>query len=263
MYEVTARIKIREGELDGFKHQAAEIMRQAREKDTKTLRYDWFISEDGTRCEVREGYVDADAVLEHSQHIGEARAKLFQDFAYDHDMTLYAEPSPGLAAAFEALGDKVAYTQFSFVQGLETASPNRKLLDYYVERYNAGDLDGVMDLYAEDSVQLMPDGFFEGRSTIRERLAQELDAFSDVAHRVESFVDQGDAFADEWTFVGTHTGPFSLPDGTEVPPTGRRVEIRGMELVQMRDGKIVVDNLYYDTTAVLAQLGLVPELATA
>ena len=119
MFEVTARIKIRDGELDGFKQQAAEIMRQVRAKDTKTLRYDWFISDDGTRCEVRESYVDADAVLEHAQHIGEARAELFRDFAYDHDMTLYGEPSPALAAAFEALGSAVKYTKYSFFQGLE------------------------------------------------------------------------------------------------------------------------------------------------
>jgi hypothetical protein len=32
-----------------------------------------------------------------------------------------------------------------------------------------------------------------------------------------------------------------------------------MELVEVRDGKIVVDNLYYDNMAVMAQLGLVPE----
>lgn len=119
MFEVTARIKIRDGELEGFKQQAAEIMRQVKEKDTKTLRYDWFISEDGTQCEVREGYVDADAVLEHAQHIAEAREKLFRDFAYDHDMTLYGEPSPALAAAFEALGSAVKYTKYSFFQGLE------------------------------------------------------------------------------------------------------------------------------------------------
>lgn len=119
MFEVTARIKIRDGELDGFKQQAAEIMREVREKDTKTLRYDWFISDDGTQCEVREGYVDADAVLEHAQHIGEARAKLFRDFAYDHNMTLYGEPSPALAAAFEALGSAVTYTKYAFLQGLE------------------------------------------------------------------------------------------------------------------------------------------------
>ena len=97
------------------------------------------------------------------------------------------------------------------------------LLDYYVERYNAGDLDTVMDLYADDAVQLMPDGFFEG----------------------------------------THTGALPLPDGSEVPPTGKRLKIRGMELVQMRDGKIVVDNLYYDNMALLAQLGLIPEGAIA
>jgi steroid delta-isomerase-like uncharacterized protein len=144
-----------------------------------------------------------------------------------------------------------------------TMSANRKLLDRYVERYNAGDLDAVMDLYAEDAVQLMPDGTFEGQSTIRERLAQELNGFSDVAHRVESFVEQGDAFADEWTFVGTHTGAVALPDGSQLPPTGKRVEIRGMELVQVRDGRIVIDNLYYDNMAVLAQLGLVPEGAVA
>ena len=46
-------------------------------------------------------------------------------------------------------------------------------------------------------------------------------------HTVNSFIEQGDTFADEWTFVGTQTGPFRLPDGGELPPTGRRVEVRG------------------------------------
>lgn len=120
---------------------------------------------------------------------------------------------------------------------------NGELLDYYVERYNAGDLDAVMDLYAEDAVQIMPEGTFEGRSAIRERLARDLVACPDIAWTVLSFVEQGDTFADEWTFVATCTGPFQLPDGTEFPATGKRVELRGMELVQVRDGKIVIDNL--------------------
>lgn len=140
-----------------------------------------------------------------------------------------------------------------------TMSANSELLERYVELYNAGDLDAVMDLYAEDAVQIMPEGTFEGRSAIRDRLARDLVACPDMAWTVLSFVEQGDAFADEWTFVATHTGPFELPDGSELPPTGNRVELRGMELVEVRDGKIVVDNLYYDNMAVLAQLGLVPE----
>jgi steroid delta-isomerase-like uncharacterized protein len=142
-------------------------------------------------------------------------------------------------------------------------SANRKVLDRYVERYNAGDLDGVMELYAEDAVQIMPDGTYEGWNAVRDRLAQELDGFTELNHTVRSFVEQGDTFADEWTFVGTHTGPSRMPDGSELPPTGKRVEIRGMEVVQMRDGKIVLNALYYDKLASMAQLGLIPEGAIA
>jgi steroid delta-isomerase-like uncharacterized protein len=140
---------------------------------------------------------------------------------------------------------------------------NREILDTYVERYNAVDLDGVLDLYAEDAVQGMPDGIFTGRPAIHERLAEELAAFSDVHHTVVSFVEQDDAFCDEWTFAGTHTGPFRLPDGTSVPPTGRRIEIKGMEIVRVRNGKIVLNTLYYNLLDAVVQLGLVPEGAVA
>jgi steroid delta-isomerase-like uncharacterized protein len=143
-------------------------------------------------------------------------------------------------------------------------SAYRELLDRYVERYNAGDLDAVMELYAEDAVQGMPDGIFEGREAIRERLARELEAIPDVTHTVVSYIEQGDAFADEWTFVGTQTGPFQLPDGSVLPPSGKQVEVHGMEVVRVApDGKIVLNTLYYDNMAVAVQLGLVPEGALA
>ena len=140
---------------------------------------------------------------------------------------------------------------------------NLKLLEYYVERYNAGDLDACMELYAEDASQRMHDGIFEGVDAIRARLARDLDAFADAKYVVDSFFADGDKFADEWTFTGTNTGPLQLPDSTEIPPTGKRVEIKGMEYVEVRDGRIVVDNLYYDFMAAVAQLGLIPEGAAA
>ena len=119
MFEVMARLKVRDGDLDGFKQQAAEMMRQTREKDTKTLRYDWVLSDDGTECEVREGYVDADALIEHAHHVAEARDKLFHDSAYDHSMTLYGEPSPALAQLIEQLTGVVPFRQFSLLQALD------------------------------------------------------------------------------------------------------------------------------------------------
>ena len=87
MFEATARLKIREGELEGFKNHAAEIMRQMREQDEQPLRYDWFLSDDGTECEVREAYADADSLLEHQRQIAEARMQLSRDFSAGHAMT--------------------------------------------------------------------------------------------------------------------------------------------------------------------------------
>lgn len=115
MFEVVARLKIHEGELDGFKRQAAEVLRQAKEKDTKTLRYDWFLSNDGSECEVREAYVDADGLLEHSGHVWDVRSELFREHAYDHDMTLYGEPSPALVEAFEAMAGHVTVHRYSLL----------------------------------------------------------------------------------------------------------------------------------------------------
>jgi quinol monooxygenase YgiN len=120
MFGVTAQLRVRDGELDGFKQRAAEIMRLARELDAKTLRYDWFVSIDGTEFEVREGYVDADGLLEHNAHIRDARDRLFRDHAYGHEMTIYGEPSPALAELIERMAGHVVCHRFSLLQGLDT-----------------------------------------------------------------------------------------------------------------------------------------------
>jgi quinol monooxygenase YgiN len=118
--EVRARLKIREGQLEGFKRQAAEIMRQAREKDTGTVAYDWFLSTDGTQCEVREAYVDFDAFIQHAMNVREARDTLFGEFAYDHKMTVFGDPPPRLVELADRLGVDVTY--FTLLQALEPAS---------------------------------------------------------------------------------------------------------------------------------------------
>jgi quinol monooxygenase YgiN len=118
-FEVRARLKVREGKIEEFKQQAAEMMRQTREKDTGTLAYDWFLSQDGRECEVRESYVNADALVDHAFHVREARDTLFAGFAYDHRMALYGEPSPRLLELVNKIG--VDFTLFSPFQALEPA----------------------------------------------------------------------------------------------------------------------------------------------
>ncbi|HET7868883.1 MAG TPA: ester cyclase [Actinomycetota bacterium] len=94
---------------------------------------------------------------------------------------------------------------------------------------------------------------------MRPRKTGEVEAlvgFPDATWITGVVVEQGNTLADEFTFVGTHTGPFLLPDGTELPPTGKRVEIKAMDMVQVCDGKFVIDNLYSESMAVLVGLGL-------
>lgn len=47
--EVIATMNVRQGMLDEFKQQAIKIIRQTREKDIRTLRYDWYLNNDETR----------------------------------------------------------------------------------------------------------------------------------------------------------------------------------------------------------------------
>jgi quinol monooxygenase YgiN len=117
--EVTAHLRVRPGQLDAFKTQVAEIMRLSREQDTQTLRYDWFIKDDGTECEVHEAYTGEEGLIEHNAHVMEARALLFERYADDHRMSVYGEISQPLRDLFDKHAGGVS--SYVFLQGLESA----------------------------------------------------------------------------------------------------------------------------------------------
>src|SRR6266478_10642 len=65
----------------------------------------------------------------------------------------------------------------------------------------------------------------------------------------------GDQLVDEMVFKFTHTisMDWMLPG---VAPTGKRVEIPLVAIVQFRDGKLAHEHIYWDQASVLVQLGL-------
>jgi quinol monooxygenase YgiN len=115
--EVTAHLTVRPGQLEGFKAQVAEIIRVSREKDRHTLRYDWFLSDDGTECEVHELYASEEGLIEHNDHVKEARAVLFESYADDHRMSVYGQISPPLRDLFDLHAGGVA--SYSLLQCLD------------------------------------------------------------------------------------------------------------------------------------------------
>src|ERR1700731_1390288 len=64
-----------------------------------------------------------------------------------------------------------------------------------------------------------------------------------------------DSLVDEMLFSFTHTSEIDwmLPG---VPPTGRKVEVPVVAIVQFRDGKLVHEHTYWDQASVLVQIGL-------
>ena len=115
--EVSARMTVRKGQLEGFKRQADVCIRETREQDTKTLRYDWFLSADGTECEIREAYADSDGLIDHRMHVGEALNRLFSEFADAHNVSVYGDASPRLVEMGNAqMAGRIKW--YSFLQGL-------------------------------------------------------------------------------------------------------------------------------------------------
>ena len=116
--QVSARMKIREGKLEGFKRQAAICISQVKEKDPGTLQYDWFLNSNKTECEIREAYESSEALLAHSANLREALRILFEQFATDHSVVIYGDPSPELMQKAATMGG-VGVDVYSFLQGLD------------------------------------------------------------------------------------------------------------------------------------------------
>lgn len=120
--EVTVRAEVRPGQFEGFKAQAAEIVRLTAEQDTNTLRCDWFISDDQTHCQVHELFPDEHGLLEHKMHTMEATTRLFRDYASGHQSTLFGQVSPTFTKVVETrMG--AAPAVFAFLDGLDPSAP--------------------------------------------------------------------------------------------------------------------------------------------
>jgi ketosteroid isomerase-like protein len=83
-------------------------------------------------------------------------------------------------------------------------------------------------------------------------------AFPDSSAEVTNMIANDDWVGVQHRGFGTHGGPLQLA-GKTYPPTGRKVDIRVLDLVQYRDGTAVLIRNYYDMGMMLVQLGIVPQ----
>jgi ketosteroid isomerase-like protein len=135
----------------------------------------------------------------------------------------------------------------------------RELTDAITTAYNAHQLFRLAEFFRPDIVLVVPDaGELKGRQQVAEYHRAFLQAFPDAKIEVEAKHDSGDTTIDEWTFHGTHTGPLSLPSGETIPPTGKHVSVRGVDVVSYAGGAVASHHAYFDQLQFLTALGLMP-----
>jgi steroid delta-isomerase-like uncharacterized protein len=122
----------------------------------------------------------------------------------------------------------------------------------YDEWWNAGDMSSVEELVAEDYVDHSPNVSGTGRAALKELILEFRRGFPDMVETLEDAVAEGDLVVGRFRMRGTHAGTF-----LGIPPTGRTVEMTGIDIYRIAHGRIVEMWYNEDLLGMMRQLGAV------
>ena len=118
------------------------------------------------------------------------------------------------------------------------------------EGFVRGKVDVVDHVVAENCVDHDPlPGQGQGRAGQRYTCQMVVSGLSDRSTLQDDFWAAGDIVTESWVFQGTHSGDF-----LGVPATGKRLQVRGIEIWRLADGKIVERWGVVDAAGVMDQL---------
>jgi steroid delta-isomerase-like uncharacterized protein len=141
----------------------------------------------------------------------------------------------------------------------ETPTPSEVARTIF-EALSTKDLDTAMkfttDYAVDDFVAI---GEFRGRPAIRRFFDELLAAFPDFDIAVDRIVGDDSAAVVQWHAAGTFSG--GKFQGIE--PTGKHVEIRGVDVMEFAEGRYVHNTIYYDGASFARQIGMLPRAGSA
>jgi predicted ester cyclase len=82
-----------------------------------------------------------------------------------------------------------------------------------------------------------------------------LGACPDLTVTIDDILAEGELVAERITFRGTQTGPLNMP-GVSIPPTGKTLSTRMVEIWRVHDGKMTDHWGEWDRAGLMQQLGL-------
>lgn len=125
----------------------------------------------------------------------------------------------------------------------------------FFERVNSGDIDGLVDLLADDFVEheALP-GMPAGRDGTRALFTMMRAAFPDMKWDAQDILVDGDKAVSRVQFTGTNDGEFM-----GMSATGKSVSVQVMDIVRFSDDGLAREHWgVFDTMSMMQQLGAIP-----
>ena len=135
----------------------------------------------------------------------------------------------------------------------EVEEQNKELVKREWEAWSKGDFETFKELLAPDYVYFVP-----SRSTKPMSLEETIElvkmlhnAFPDITFSIEELIAVEDIVISRFIMRGTHEGEFQ-----GIPATGNKVEMSGIMMTRIENGKIVEDKKELDLLGQMQQLGM-------
>ncbi len=132
----------------------------------------------------------------------------------------------------------------------DRSEANKALVRGYMETIlNNGDLAAMRQFFPDTGFVI--NGRLYGADDIRAMRAGLIDPFPDGRLVIEDQLADGEMVATRIVFRGTHEGELM-----GIPPTGRRVEYRGIAIDRIENGRVVQGWHQIDQLGLMRQLGI-------
>jgi steroid delta-isomerase-like uncharacterized protein len=133
----------------------------------------------------------------------------------------------------------------------ENATIVRRFVEEVISQGNIGSAESFV---WEDVVEQVPfPGQGPGLDGLKDVLRSMRSAFPDLNFSISEQIAEGDKVASRFEWVGTHKNEF-----LGVPATGRRVQVWGIVIDRLEEGRIKDTRIIMDTLGLMAQLGVLP-----
>lgn len=98
----------------------------------------------------------------------------------------------------------------------------------------------------------------QGRDATVQLAMEWRQAFPDAKGTIQRITASGNTVTAEILWEGTHKGTLTSPAGA-IPATGKRVQMRAVQVATVEAGKLKQTNHYFDLMTMLQQLGATPQ----